>query len=209
MKPRLAIIANINITHEKLVLYPTARTKPVNRNPSVSPNTHPSWRVVFLCLFFAFATPMHSQTLSGTTVVVLVREDQIVIAADSKTYTVGTAGAIEPIKELSCKIVPFKDYVFAHAGLFHDSGSGFAVTSALRAADSAGGSLQEKVRRFEDVVAQSAAAIFTRIKQGDPVCISSGLRKSQSFKLCSPLSTKRGLCFFLEYLSRIPSPTIP
>src|SRR5438067_13388793 len=106
MKPSFAIIGHVNVTHKKTELNPTGLIDARHRHITVTAQSYP-FRLIIVFLQLMMSPIVFGQIRSGTTVVVLVRRDNVIIAADSKSYR----GNKMPDSTLFCKITPTRDFV--------------------------------------------------------------------------------------------------
>lgn len=125
--------------------------------------------IFVICLFL----PLREGIPTGSVVVIFAAQDRIVMAADSRVNAVGGNRTAAVDRDISCKIVPIDDFVFASTGILAHPTSGVSVASVMRAAAKQGGDLKTKIERFETMILRTYPEVLSRFKTIDPAAYKS------------------------------------
>lgn len=104
-----------------------------------------------------------SLAMAQTSIVSIMTPDSIVVGADSKSVTKDYKEAA-----LVCKVGSTDGVFWARSGIATDTTSGFSVDSIALDAVSKGGTIQERVTRFEQLLIPPLKNFLKEQKQIDP-----------------------------------------
>ncbi|MCA1600695.1 MAG: hypothetical protein LC776_03275 [Acidobacteria bacterium] len=164
MKPRLAIIAHVNILRERVVNSVfSASVRPLQAYRSGS---YPLGPIALWLLTTSLTLLAQPADAHGTALFVIRTPKEIVVAADSREIALQThTTSPDPV----CKIRVFGDAFVVISGMVSDSRSNFFALAIVDQAGNADRSLQWRIAMFEELVKGPLEKALQRIKWEDPV----------------------------------------
>jgi hypothetical protein len=121
-----------------------------------------------------------NRIITGTTVVAIRTNTEIILAADSRIVAVGDT---PQNVGTTCKIVRVGDIYFASAGLLRDTRNTFNVRDAVVEASGGGGGPSDVVLRFEQVIRGPLIRTIQQIKDEHPAYFRSELDNKNALEI--------------------------